>query len=34
MAFDEDWMYVANLGRTTVTRAKVGVRGQKLVNRR
>ena len=34
MAFDEGWMYVANLGRTTVTRAKVGVRGQKLVNRR
>ena len=34
MAFDDDWMYVANLGRTTITRAKVGVRGQKLVNRR
>ena len=34
MAFDEDWMYVANLGRTTVTRAKIGVRGQKLVNLR
>jgi gluconolactonase len=34
MAFHEDWMYVANLGRTTVTRAKVGVRGQKLVNLR
>jgi gluconolactonase len=34
MAFHEDRMYVANLGRTTITRAKVGVRGQKLVNLR
>ena len=34
MAFHGDWMYVANLGRTTVTRARVGVRGQKLVNLR
>ena len=34
MAFMEDTMYVANLGRTTVTRAKVGVRGMELVNRR
>lgn len=34
MAFDGEWMYVANLGRTTVTRAKVGVLGQKLVNQR
>jgi gluconolactonase len=33
MAFDGDWMYVANLGRTTVTRAKVGTRGHPLVNR-
>src|SRR5205814_6611899 len=28
--FDE--MYVANLGRTTITRAKIGVRGQPLAN--
>jgi sugar lactone lactonase YvrE len=36
MAFapDGEWMYVANLGRTTVTRAKVDVRGQKPVNLR
>ena len=34
MAFDGDWMYIANLGRTTITRAQVGVRGQKLVNQR
>jgi gluconolactonase len=34
MAFDGEWMYAANLGRTTVTRAKVDVRGQLLVNRR
>jgi gluconolactonase len=34
MAFWDDWMYVSNLGRTTITRAKVGVRGQKLVNLR
>jgi gluconolactonase len=34
MAFDDEWMYVANLGRTTVTRAKLDVHGQKLVNRR
>jgi gluconolactonase len=33
MAFEGEWMYVANLGRTTVTRAKVGVRGHPLVNR-
>ena len=33
MAFDGDWMYVANLGRTTVTRAKVDARGHPLVNR-
>jgi gluconolactonase len=33
MAFDGDTMYVANLGRTTITRAKVEVRGQPLVNR-
>ncbi|MGB7161462.1 MAG: SMP-30/gluconolactonase/LRE family protein [Tepidisphaeraceae bacterium] len=33
MAFDGEWMYVANLGRTTVTRAKVDVKGQPLVNR-
>jgi gluconolactonase len=33
MAFDGEWMYVANLGRTTITRAKVGVRGHMLVNR-
>lgn len=33
MAFDGDTMYVANLGRTMITRAKVGVRGQKLANR-
>ncbi|HEV2292623.1 MAG TPA: SMP-30/gluconolactonase/LRE family protein [Tepidisphaeraceae bacterium] len=32
MAFDGEWMYIANLGRTTITRAKVPVRGQKLVN--
>ena len=35
MAFggeDFDEMYVANLGRTTITRAKIGVRGQRLVN--
>jgi len=32
MAFKEDWMYIANLGRTTITRANVGVAGQKLVN--
>lgn len=34
MAFDRDWMYVANLGRTTVTRGNVGVVGQKPVNQR
>ncbi len=36
MAFapDEDWMYVANLGRTTVTRAKVGIRGRRPINLR
>ena len=34
MAFDGEWMYAANLGRTTVTRAKVDVVGQKLVNLR
>jgi len=34
MAFDDEWMYVANLGRTTITRGRVGVRGQKVVNRR
>lgn len=33
MAFDGEWMYVANLGRTTITRARVSVCGQKLVNR-
>jgi gluconolactonase len=30
--FDE--LYVANLGRTTITRAKIGVKGQPLVNQR
>jgi gluconolactonase len=34
MAFNGDTMYVANLGRTTITRAKVGVKGQLLVNQR
>ena len=34
MAFKDDWMYIANLGRTTITRARVGVFGQKLVNLR
>ncbi len=34
MAFDGPWMYVANLGRTTVTRVKLDVRGMELVNRR
>jgi gluconolactonase len=37
MAFggDEmDTMYIANLGRTTITRAKVGVRGQPLANQK
>ena len=29
-----DTMYVANLGRQTITRAKVGLRGQPLVNLR
>jgi gluconolactonase len=33
MAFDDEWMYVANLGRTTITRARVGAKGQRLVNR-
>ncbi|HEY1687068.1 MAG TPA: SMP-30/gluconolactonase/LRE family protein [Tepidisphaeraceae bacterium] len=35
MAFDPlepEMMYVANLGRTTITRARVGVRGQPLAN--
>lgn len=35
MAFDpldSETMYVANLGRTTITRAQVGVRGQPLAN--
>jgi len=32
MAFKEDWMYIANLGRTTITRGRVGVTGQKLAN--
>ncbi len=34
MAFWGEWMYVANLGRTTVTRVKLNVAGQKLVNLR
>ena len=34
MAFDGQWMYVANLGRTTVTRVKLDVAGLRLVNRR
>jgi gluconolactonase len=34
MAFWGDWMYVANLGRTTITRVKLHVTGQKLVNLR
>jgi len=34
MAFDGNWMYVANLGRTTVSRVKLDVTGQQLVNRR
>jgi gluconolactonase len=34
MAFDGEWMYIANLGRTTVTRAKVDVNGQLLANQR
>jgi len=34
MAFDGDTMYAANLGRTTITRAKVGVLGHALANRR
>jgi gluconolactonase len=34
LAFDGNWMYVANLGRTTVTRAKLDVTGQKLANLR
>ncbi|MGI8906449.1 MAG: SMP-30/gluconolactonase/LRE family protein [Candidatus Sumerlaeaceae bacterium] len=37
MAFggpDMDWIYVANLARTTITRAHVGRRGQQLVNQR
>jgi sugar lactone lactonase YvrE len=34
MAFDGQWMYVANLGRTTVTRVKLDVAGLNLVNRR
>lgn len=37
MAFggkDHDELYIANLARTTITRAKVGRRGQKLVNQR
>jgi len=34
MAFNGDTMYVANLGRTTITRAKVGVQGQRLLNLR
>jgi gluconolactonase len=36
MAFEDgtDRMYVANLGRQTITRAKVGVRGQALVNQK
>jgi gluconolactonase len=29
-----DWMYVANLGRTTITRARVGRQGQRLANLR
>lgn len=29
---DRDVMYIANLGRTTITRAKVGVRGQLLAS--
>jgi gluconolactonase len=31
---DRDVMYVANLGRTTITRAKVGVRGKLLASHR
>jgi gluconolactonase len=34
MAFDGQWMYVANLGRTTVSRVKLDVTGLDLVNRR
>jgi gluconolactonase len=33
-ANDPDWIYVANLGRTAVTRARIGRKGQTLVNRR
>jgi gluconolactonase len=32
MAFHDGWIYVANLGRTTITRANVGIVGQKLAN--
>ena len=31
---DSDEIYVANLARTTITRAKIGVRGQPLANQR
>ncbi len=34
LAFHDDWLYVANLGRTTITRARVERRGQPLVNQR
>ena len=34
LAFHEGWMYVANLGRQTISRAKVDFEGQPLVNQR
>jgi gluconolactonase len=34
MAFHQDYLYVCNLGRTTITRAKVDIAGMPLVNLR
>ena len=34
IVFREEWLYVANLGRTTVTRARVSVKGKPLANER
>lgn len=32
LAFREEYLYVANLGRTTITRARVGINGKPLAN--
>ena len=34
IAFHEDYLYVCNLGRTTITRARTGITGSLLANLR